>query len=103
MNNQPDCTAVHVNQILQRWHTTDAQICKYADENSMVVITKDEDFKNTHFVKKTPKKVIRITLGNISNVGIIALFDKYLPFIIPLTLKSEIYIEISNEQLMIID
>jgi predicted nuclease of predicted toxin-antitoxin system len=103
LNDQQDCTAVHVNQILQKWHTTDAQICKYADENSMVVITKDEDFKNSHFVKKSPKKVIRVTLGNISNTELITLFDKYLPFILPLTLKSEIYIEVSSHQLIIID
>lgn len=103
LNNQQDCSSVHVNQILQKWHTTDALICKYADENSMVIITKDEDFKNSHFVKKTPKKVIRVTLGNISNSDLIALFDKYLPFILPLTPKPEMYIEVGNEQLIIID
>jgi predicted nuclease of predicted toxin-antitoxin system len=103
LNSRPNFTAVHVNQILQKWHTTDTEICKYADKNSMVVITKDQDFKNSHFINKTPKKVIRITLGNISNKDLIALFDKYLPFILPLTLKAEMYIEVSSEQLMIID
>ena len=39
--------------------TSDEEICKYADENSLVVITKDSDFKNTHFINKTPKRVIR--------------------------------------------
>jgi predicted nuclease of predicted toxin-antitoxin system len=41
LSNQEGCTATHVNQILQKWNTTDAEICKYADENNMVVITKD--------------------------------------------------------------
>ncbi|MDB5116863.1 MAG: hypothetical protein JWQ79_2355 [Mucilaginibacter sp.] len=103
LNTQTNCSATHVNQILRKWHTTDAEICKYADEHSMTVITKDQDFKNSHFINKTPKKVIRVTLGNISNTDLINLFDKYLPFIIPLSENPEIYIEISKEQIIIID
>jgi len=103
LNSQTHCSAIHVNQILQKWYTTDADICKYADERSLVVITKDQDFKNSHFINKTPKKVIRVTLGNISNSDLINLFDKYLPFILPLSDKPEMYIEISKEQIIIID
>jgi predicted nuclease of predicted toxin-antitoxin system len=103
LSSQKDCTSTHVNQVLQKWRTTDAEICKYADENSMVVVTKDQDFKNSHFINKTPKKVIRVTLGNIANNELIQLFDKYLPFILPQSEKAEIYIEISNEQLIFID
>lgn len=69
----------------------------------MVVVTKDGDFKNSHFINKTPKKVIRVTLGNISNTDLIQLFSKYLPFILPLSIKEEFYIEISSEQIIVID
>ncbi|HTD39275.1 MAG TPA: DUF5615 family PIN-like protein [Mucilaginibacter sp.] len=103
LNKQSDCTSTHVNQILQKWHTSDAEICKYADDNSMIVVTKDSDFKNTHFVNKTPQKVIRIALGNISNIELIELFDKYLPFILPLSSKDKFYVEVSKEQITIID
>ncbi len=103
LDKQKDCTAIHVNQILQKWHTIDPEICRYADENSLVVITKDQDFKNSHFINKTPKKVIRVVLGNISNTELIILFAKYLPFILPLSKQSELYIEISNEQIIMID
>ncbi|MDB5141483.1 MAG: hypothetical protein JWQ66_196 [Mucilaginibacter sp.] len=103
LNNQEDCSSVHVNQILQKWHTPDADICKYADENSMVVVTKDTDFKNSHFINKTPKKVIRITLGNISNSDLMALVISYLPFILPLSVRDSFYIELSHGQITIID
>jgi predicted nuclease of predicted toxin-antitoxin system len=103
LNSQQACSAIHVNQILQKWHTTDAEICKYADENSLVVITKDQDFKNSHFVNKTPKKVIRITLGNISNNELILLFAKHFHLILQLSLKDVFYLELSNERVISID
>ena len=56
LDKQTGCTSVHVNQILQKWYTTDAEICRYADKNNIVVVTKDGDFKNSHFINKSPKK-----------------------------------------------
>lgn len=103
LNSQEGCHSTHVNQVLQKWFTSDAEICKYADENSLVVVTKDADFKNSYFIKNTPKKVIRIALGNISNRDLIELVNKYLPFIFPLVAKDKFYIEISREQITVID
>jgi len=101
LNKQPNCTASHINQVLQKWHTTDDAICKYADENNLVVVTKDGDFKNSHFINETPKKVIRITLGNICNEDLILLFTRYLPLITRLAYKNEFYIEIGDKQISI--
>jgi len=42
-------------------------------------------------------------LGNISNNELILLFEKYLPFILPLSDKKAFYIEISTEQIVVID
>jgi len=69
----------------------------------MVVVTKDTDFKNSHFISKTPKKVIRIVLGNISNDELIGLIDKYLPLILPSLGKDNFYIELSRDRITIID
>lgn len=99
LNKQENCTAIHVNQILQKWYTTDVEIAKYADENDLVVITKDQDFKNSHFINKTPKKIIRITLGNISNNELIVLFSQYLPLILQLSIKEAFYIELSADRI----
>ncbi|MCB1145024.1 MAG: DUF5615 family PIN-like protein [Leptospiraceae bacterium] len=59
--------STHVNFILKRWNTSDKEISQYADLNDLVLITKDTDFKNSHLLSKTPKKLIRFVLGNISN------------------------------------
>jgi predicted nuclease of predicted toxin-antitoxin system len=103
LDRQNNCSSVHVNQILQKWNTTDKDISNYADDNNLAVITKDNDFKNSHFISKSPQKIIRIALGNISNAELIELFAKYLPFILTLSTNKTFYIEISKEQLTIID
>ena len=79
------------------------EICMYADAGSMIVVTKDSDFKDTHFIKQTPKKIIKVTLGNIPNNDLLNVFEKYLSFILSLTLKENFYIEISKDQIIMID
>jgi predicted nuclease of predicted toxin-antitoxin system len=53
-------------------------ISKFADENDMVLITKDNDFKNSFFAHKIPKQIIRITLGNCSIEVLISSFENHL-------------------------
>jgi predicted nuclease of predicted toxin-antitoxin system len=103
LSDQDNCSSVHINQVLNKWNTSDADICKYADVHSMVVVTKDTDFKNSHFINKTPEKVIRIILGNIGNDELLLLINKYLPFILSVSEKERFYIELSREHITIID
>jgi predicted nuclease of predicted toxin-antitoxin system len=91
------CEASHVNSLPKKWNSTDSEICQFADENNLVVITKDQDFKNTHFVKGTPAKLIRITLGNISNKELISIFKKHLPELLAHLQAPKCYIEIGKE------
>jgi predicted nuclease of predicted toxin-antitoxin system len=46
---------IHVNSILDKWYTKDIDICTYADNNDFIVITKDSDFRDSYFIKRTPK------------------------------------------------
>ena len=39
-------SSMHVNQMTNKWHTSDVEICTYADNNDFVVITKDTDFSS---------------------------------------------------------
>ena len=41
--------AVHGSDILNGFKTNDIDFCRYADEHGFVVITKDNDFRNSHF------------------------------------------------------
>jgi predicted nuclease of predicted toxin-antitoxin system len=54
----------------------------YVDQNNMILISKDSDFKNSHFIKNSPKKLVKINLGNISNIELNTIIVNIFPEII---------------------
>ncbi|MCE7039766.1 DUF5615 family PIN-like protein [Dyadobacter sp. CY312] len=89
-------TALHVNRLPNKWNTSDSEICIYADTHKLILITKDEDFRNSFLLKRTPKKLIRIILGNISNQDLVELLDKNLPVIYKLNQEKGFYLELGK-------
>lgn len=94
--------AIHANQILNKWHTADADLSRYADENNYILITKDSDFRDSYFLKKTPRKLVRVTLGNISNDELIKSFESHLPLFEENYPKDYFYIEINEDSTVIV-
>lgn len=86
--------------ILDKWFTKDAVIAQFSDENNYVLITKDADFRNSFLVKNTPKKLIKINLGNISNTELISIFEKNLHKMAELADVNERFMfEIDNDSI----
>ena len=75
-------SAVHVNNILEGDSTSDQAISKFADENDLIVLTKDGDFRNSHFISQSPLKLIKVSLGNISTKKLIAILENQLALLI---------------------
>lgn len=71
--------AIHVNDILDSYYTKDADISDYADRNGFVVVTKDADFQNSHLLKSTPERLLKISLGNLSTKKLLIVLEKHLP------------------------
>lgn len=90
---------VHVNNILNKWNTTDRDICAFADDNDFVIITKDADFRDSFLIRSTPKKLIKINLGNISNVELIEIIEANLIAIAKLRDRDSFLIEIDKNRL----
>ncbi len=65
-----DC--IHVNQLPKRWHTPDADIARTADLQDRILITKDADFLGRCIVQRSPRKLIKVNLGNIPTSVLIA-------------------------------
>ncbi len=87
----------HVNNILNKWNTKDEAICEYADQNAQILITKDQDFRNTLLINNTPKKLVRVNLGNVSNAELIAVIEQHIDTLKSLDEGSESFmVEISK-------
>lgn len=70
------CEAYHVNQLFGDPFTKDSVICKHADDNDLIVVTKDADFKEFRLLKRTPRKLIKLNTGNSSTKQLLFLFEK---------------------------
>jgi predicted nuclease of predicted toxin-antitoxin system len=53
--------------------TKDSAILAFVDANDMLLIS--GDFRDTHFLIGTPARVLRVTLGNLSNTQLIELVE----------------------------
>jgi len=49
--------ASHANDLPDSFYSSDRDICKFADRNDCVVITKDSDFLNSYLMQQTPMKL----------------------------------------------
>lgn len=92
---------LHVNDVLEGDITKDKDICAYADENDLVVMTKDADFQNSFFLMKTPLKLMKINLGNISTQELIQVLSQNLPTISEAFKSSPCMVEIDKEAIRI--
>jgi predicted nuclease of predicted toxin-antitoxin system len=89
--------ATHVNRILAGSGTKDAAVAAFADANDMVLITKDSDFRDSHFLAGTPSRLVRVTLGNLTNDALLDLFDKHWEALAEALRDSPCYVELGSE------
>jgi len=95
--------ALHINEVLDKWITTDIAICQYADENDLIIITKDFDFVDFYHIRKSPRKLLKITLGNIATNNLIKLISEALPLIHKISDRTHFLIEIDKDKIYIVD
>lgn len=89
--------AIHVNSILDKWFTKDKDIANYADDNDFIIITKDIDFRDSFFINKSPKKLVKINLGNISNQELQMIFGNVLEKMKELDTDNPFLLEIDRD------
>lgn len=80
--------------------TTDEEIAALADEEGRVVITKDSDFRDSHLLRGTPRRLLVVRTGNISNDDLVSLFTLNLKEIVA-TLDEARLLELRPDRLII--
>ncbi|MFT4834262.1 MAG: putative nuclease of putative toxin-antitoxin system [Marinoscillum sp.] len=87
----------HVNNILDKWHTSDQDIIAYPDAEKRILITKDQDFRDSYLLNKCPNKLIKINLGNVSNQTLFSLFTENINVISELNNQNELFMVEINQ------
>lgn len=78
--------ATHTPELPNGNRTPDDEIAAAADAEGRVVISKDRDFRYSHFVNGTPRRLLVVHTGNISNNDLLDLIEANLEqFIRPST------------------
>jgi predicted nuclease of predicted toxin-antitoxin system len=67
--------ALHTLDLPNGNRTTDGEINRIAAETRRIVISKDRDFLDSHLVTGLPPKLLWVTVGNISNIELLTLFE----------------------------
>ena len=91
---------IHTSELPDGNRTTDAQIAEAADADERVVITKDRDFRNSHLLRSTPRRLLIVATGNISNNDLTALFAQELEAIID-ALDEAAFVELGRDSLIV--
>jgi predicted nuclease of predicted toxin-antitoxin system len=92
--------AVHTSALPTGNHTTDARIAEIADGESRVVVTKDRDFRDGHLLSGSPRRLLIVATGNITNTELLALFQANLDAIIAALSESD-FVELGPRTLVI--
>jgi predicted nuclease of predicted toxin-antitoxin system len=93
----------HVNNILDKGMTKDSDIIVYVDSNDIILITKDQDFRNSFLLSHKPNKLIKINLGNISNEQLLKIIEANLTKIENISREHPSFmIEINKENVWIV-
>jgi predicted nuclease of predicted toxin-antitoxin system len=90
----------HVNELPDKWNTKDSVISRFCDENDFVILTKDKDFKDSFLLKRKPKKVLKVNLGNISNEQLIQILSDNIVGLQNIGTKPSFLCEISKSGIL---
>ncbi|MCV7334669.1 MULTISPECIES: DUF5615 family PIN-like protein [Mycolicibacterium] len=67
--------AVHVSALPDGNGSSDAVVAEVADAEDRVVVTKDSDFRHSHLTVRSPRRLLIVATGNISNTALLDLVE----------------------------
>lgn len=95
--------STHVNRLPAKWHTSDKDIARLADVKDRILITKDSDFRDSSVVQGTPKKLIKVNLGNIPHAELSSIILGHLNELSRLNERDRFLVEVDRGRLSVID
>jgi predicted nuclease of predicted toxin-antitoxin system len=74
--------AIHTSDLPDGNRSTDSDIAWRADAENRVVVTKDRDFRDGHLLAGSPRRLLVVATGNITNSALMTLFAANLDILI---------------------
>jgi predicted nuclease of predicted toxin-antitoxin system len=92
--------AVHTVELPEKNHTPDETIRRMADAEDRIVVSKDDDFVTSHLLRGTPRRVLLISTGNISNPELIQIMEENLESV-EKALAEGVFVELTRTSLVV--
>jgi predicted nuclease of predicted toxin-antitoxin system len=93
-------SAIHTLDLPLGNRTSDNEVVAYADRESRIVVTKDDDFVQSHLVSGEPSRLLWVATGNISNAALEKLLRENLVGI-EAAFESASYVELGRDALIV--
>ncbi len=91
---------IHTLDLPDGNRSTDREIADLADREDRVVVTKDRDFRDSHLLAGSPRRLLVVTTGNIRNDDLLTLFESNLGVILKALAESP-FVEIGPGRLVV--
>jgi predicted nuclease of predicted toxin-antitoxin system len=89
--------SVHTLDLPNQNSTSDKEIIHFTQIQNRILIRKDSDFLTSYLVNDSPKKLILVSTGNISNRDLIKIFEENIDLIVQMLNRSNlIEINVAN-------
>jgi predicted nuclease of predicted toxin-antitoxin system len=96
--NQARHDALHTLELPDRNRSTDSDVAQLADTDGRVVVTKDRDFREGHLLARSPRQLLVVATGNISNQALLSLFELHLDATVSAFAETD-FVELSADAL----
>jgi predicted nuclease of predicted toxin-antitoxin system len=90
--------AIHTTDLPAGNRSTDHEIARLADDDNRVVISKDRDFRDSHLLSRSPRRLLVVATGNITNNDLLTLMEAHLDAIIS-ALETANFVELTQKAL----
>lgn len=93
--------AIHTLELPLGNRTTDTAILDIAERERRIIVTKDDDFVQSHLISGRPEKLLLVATGNIGNDELATLLRSNLDSIVQAFFDGGEYVEIDRGTLTI--
>jgi len=94
--------AVHTLDLPEGNRSTDRTVAEAADADDRVLVTKDGDFRDSHRLRGSPRRLLIVATGNIGNDELLAIFARHLGLLVT-SLESAGMVELGHDSMEVFE